>query len=283
MKIKTGTIMWLIAAFIWSWFMGITFVSIGLGSVLPALNTVAKPFVCLNGQMETNSQNYQVSPVESGTLLTWYCVDGRSGIKTGINPFIINFYAGSFYGLLIIIAVLISFYFYRRWGSSKETEAVKKRIAWFQGISVIVIIVGVTLFNLMSLIRSPTPESTTIPEATATSLASTFEALTLGNTIDFSSTDKPLADWNGIPILPEAIAGQQVNNGAYEFRVPVAYGLDMEAIESYYSDKLTLLGWNLADSRWAGIKFTKDTSVLLVTIAPTADAENWIVTLVFVP
>jgi hypothetical protein len=283
MKIKTSTLMWLIAGFFWSWFMGITFVSIGLGAVFPALNMVAKPFVCPIGQMETNSQYYQVSPVESVTTLTWYCIDGRSGTKTELNPFIINFYAGSIYALLINAAALIILYFYKKWGSSKKTEAVKKRIAWFQGISVIVIIVGVTLFNLMPLLRSAAPKSTTVPDATATSLASTYEALTLGKTIDFRSTGKPLADWKGIPIIPEAVAGQQVDDGAYEFRIPVDYGLDMQAIETYYNDKLKSLGWNLADSRWAGMKFTKDKNILLVTIAPTADANNWIVTLVYVP
>jgi hypothetical protein len=293
MKIKTSTIMWLIGGFIWSWFMGITAVSLGLGSVFPAINRVAKPFVCPGGQMVINSQNYTISPVENVTTLTWYCVDNLSGAKTELNPFIINVYAGSFYGLLIFVAVLGILYFYWRWGSSKETEKVKRRVAWIQGTSIILVIVGVTLFNLMPLIRSLTPESTTIPDATATSLASTYEALTLGKVIDFSSTDKPLADWNGIPIMPQADAGQQVNDGAYEFRVPTEYGLDMEAIESYYKGKLKSLGWTLADSRWAGMKFTRDKSVLLVTIAPTNNIEpsapsqipleSWVVTLVFVP
>ena len=221
MKINTSTIIWLIVGFIWSWFMGITAVSLGLGSLFPAINMVAKPFVCQGGQMVNNSQNYRVSPVENVTTLTWYCVDIHSGAKTELNPFIINVYAGSFYGLLIIVAVLIILYFYRRWGSSKETEKVKKRVAWIQSISIIVVIVGVTLFNLIPLIRILTPKSTTIPEATATSLASTYEALTLGKINDFSSTDKPLANWNGIPIMPEAIAGQQANNGTYTFKVPV--------------------------------------------------------------
>jgi hypothetical protein len=79
--------------------------------------------------------------------------------------------------------------------------------------------------------------------------------------------------------MPEAIAGQQANNGTYTFKVPV----DSGTIESYYSDKLKSLGWNLADSRWAGMKFTKDKSVLLVTLAPATDMESFIVTLVFVP
>jgi hypothetical protein len=279
MKINTRTIIWFIVGFIWCWFMGITAVSLGLGSLFPAMNTVAKPFVCPGGQMEINPQNYQVSPVENVTTLTWYCVDIHSGAKTELNLFIINFYAGSFYGLLIIVAALIILYLYRRWDPSKETEEVKKRVASIQSISVIVIIVGVTLFSLIPLFRVLIPESTRIPDATAASLALTYETLASKTTSDFSSTDKPLTDWNGIPIMPEAIAGQQAYNGTYTFKIPV----DSGTIESYYSNKLKSLGWNLADSRWQGMKFTRDKSVLLVTLAPATDMKSWVVTLVLVP
>jgi hypothetical protein len=279
MKINTRTIIWFIVGFIWCWFMGITAISVGLGSLFPAMNMVAKPFVCPGGQMEINSQNYQVSPVETVTTLTWYCVDLHSGAKTELNPFIINFYAGTFYGLLIYVTALIILYFYRSWDPTKETEEIKKRIARIKSISVIVIIVGVTLFSLMPLFRLLTPESTPIPDATATSLALTYDALTSKTTSDFSPTDKPLVDWNGIPIMPEAIAGQQVNNYTYTFKVPV----DSGSIESFYSDKLKSLGWNLADSRWQGMKFTKDKNVMLVTLAPATDMESWVVTLVLVP
>lgn len=279
MKINTRTIIWFIVGFIWCWFMGITAISVGLGSLFPAMNMVAKPFVCPGGQMEINSQNYQVSPVETVTTLTWYCVDLHSGAKTELNPFIINFYAGTFYGLLIYVTALIILYFYRSWDPTKETEEIKKRMARIKSISVIVIIVGVTLFSLMPLFRLLTPESTPIPDATATSLALTYDALTSKTTSDFSPTDKPLVDWNGIPIMPEAIAGQQVNNYTYTFKVPV----DSGSIESFYSDKLKSLGWNLADSRWQGLKFTKDKNVMLVTLAPATDMESWVVTLVLVP
>jgi hypothetical protein len=279
MKLSTRTILWLIVGFIWCWFMGITAVSLGLGSLFPDINRVAQPFVCPGGQMEINSQNYQVSPVEDVTTLTWYCVDDHSGAKTELNPFIINIYAGSFYGLLIIVAALISLYFYGRWGSANETEAVKKRVVWIQGACVLVIIVGATLINLIPLIHSLTPKPTTVPDATATALASTYEALTSKTTSDFNATDKPLADWNGIPIMPEAIAGQEIHNGAYSFKIPV----DSGTIETYYKDKLKSMGWNLADSRWQGMQFIKDKRVLLVTLVPAADMESWIVTLVSVP
>jgi hypothetical protein len=123
------------------------------------------------------------------------------------------------------------------------------------------------------------PEPTPIPDATATALAVTYEALTSRTTSEFSSTDKPLADWNGIPVMPQAIAGQQVNKDTYAFKVPV----DSGTIESYYSEKLKSLGWTLADSRWQGMQFTKDKKVLLVTFAPATDMESWIVTFVLIP
>jgi hypothetical protein len=59
--------------------------------------------------------------------------------------------------------------------------------------------------------------------------------------------------------------------------------VDSGTIESYYSDKLKSLSWSLADSRWQGLKFTKEKSVLLVTFAPAIDMESWVVTLVLAP
>ena len=276
MKIKRSTIIWLIVGFIWSIFMGITFVSTGLGAYFPTLNMIAKPFVCPDGQTDVSSQNYQVSPVENVTTLTWYCVDGQTGTKTEINPLIINLYAGPFYGVLIFAAGLIIWYFLRRRKPAKETAESKKRTVWIQVIAFIVLFAGVTLFNLMPLFRLTTTDSTPTPDATTVALALAYQTLTSGKPSDFSSTDKPLANWNGIPIMPKAIAGQQVNTDKYIFKVPV----DSGAIETFYSDTLKSLGWKLEDTRWLGMKFTKDKSTLLVTLAPATDMESWVVTFV---
>jgi hypothetical protein len=281
MKIKTSTIIWLIVGFIWSIFMGVTATSIGLGAAFPPLNLVAKPFICPTGQMNYQQIVSNPLPGTTYTQINWYCVDKRSGQKTELGIFPMGLYAGVIYGLLIFVVVLSAWYFYRRWDPSKATAESKKRVAWIQTIIVIIIIVGVTLFNLMPLFRSlaATPESTPIPNATATSLALTYKALISGTPSDFSSPDKPLANWNGIPIMPRAISGQQVNKGMYTFKVPV----DSGTILSFYSDTLKSLGWNLEDNQLLGMKFTKDKSALLVTLAPATDMESWIVTLVFVP
>jgi hypothetical protein len=275
MKINTRTIIWLLV-FIWFIFMGVTAVSYGLGALYPPLNKIAQPFVCPNGQMSVEENTSNPIPGTTITQIYWYCVDSKSGAKTKMVDAPIHLYAGAFYGLLMFVAALIIWYFYNR------------RIVWVQNIIKIIFVVGIILlilFPLMPLFSlvipesTPTPESTPIPDSTATSLALTYETLTSKTTSDFSSTDKPLANWNGIPIMPQAISGQQANKGMYTFKVPV----DSGTIESYYNDKLKSLGWNLADSRWQGMKFTKDKSVLLVTLAPATDMESWIVTLVFVP
>ncbi len=269
MKINTRTIIWLLV-FIWFIFMGVTAVSYGFGALYPPLNEIAQPFVCPNGQMSVEENTSNPMPGTTITQIYWYCVDSKSGAKTEMADPPIHLYAGAFYGLVMFVAALAIWYFY------------DKRIVWVQNIIKSIFVVGIILlilFPLMPLFSLMIPESTPVPDSTATSLALTYETLTSKTTSDFSSTDKPLADWNGIPIMPQATAGQQANNGTYTFKVPV----DSGTIESYYSDKLKSLGWNLSDSRWQGMKFTKDKSVLLVTYAPATDMESWVVTLVRIP
>lgn len=269
MKINTKAIIWLLV-FIWFIFMGVTAVSYGLGALYPPLNKVAQPFVCPNGQMSVEEITSNPLPGTTITQIYWYCVDRQSGAKTKMVDAPIHLYAGAFYGLLMFGAALLLWYLNN------------KRIVWAQNSLKIIIVVGIILlilFPLIPLFRLMIPESTPIPDSTATALALTYEALTSKTTSDFSSTNKPLADWNGIPIMSTAIAGQQADKDTYMFKVPV----DSGTIESYYSDTLKSLGWNLADSRWQGMKFTKDKSVLLVALVPATDLESWVVTLVLVP
>jgi hypothetical protein len=265
-KANNRTVIWLLV-FIWFIFMGVTAVSYGFGALYPPLNKVAQPFVCPNGQMSVEEITSNPIPGTTITQIYWYCVDSRSGAKTKIVDAPIHLVAGAFYGLLMFGAALLIWYLYNR------------RIVWVQNVIKGIFVVGiilVVLFPLLPLFRFVIPESTPIPEPTAASITLTYEALTSETTSDFSSTDKPLANWNGIPIMPQAIAGQKAGNGSYAFKVPV----DSGTIETYYTDKLKSLGWNLADSRWQGMKFTKDKSVLLVTLVPATDMESWVVTLV---
>ncbi len=104
MKLKTSTLIW---TFVWCIFMGITVGSIGIGAAFPDANLIAKPFVCPSGQMRNSSDYYQVSPVESVTTITWYCVDAKTGAKTELGIFPMSLYAGTIYGLLLFVAVFI--------------------------------------------------------------------------------------------------------------------------------------------------------------------------------
>lgn len=79
--------------------------------------------------------------------------------------------------------------------------------------------------------------------------------------------------------MSEATAGQQADPDRYSFRVVV----DSGKIESFYSDTLKSLGWDLVDKQWLGMEFTKDKRILLVTFAPDSDLQSWVVTLVLVP
>jgi hypothetical protein len=269
MKINSTAIIWLLV-FTWFIFMGVTAVSYGLGALYPPMNKIAGPFVCPNGQMSAEKNVSNPMPGTTITQIYWYCVDGQSGARTKIVDAPIHLYAGAFYGLLLFGAALLIWHFR------------DSRIVWVRNIIKTIFVAGIILlilFPLMPLLSLVIPESTPIPDSTATSLAVTYEALTSKTTSDFSSTEEPLANWNGIPIMPEAIAGQQADDRTYAFKVPV----DSGTIESYYSDTLKSLGWDLADSRWQGMEFTKDKSVLLVILTPSANMQDWIVTLLLVP
>ncbi len=276
-KIKTSTLIWF-GILLWCLFMGITAISMGLGSLFPSMNLIVRPFVCPNGQAEVDSQSYQISPVETVTTLTWYCVDEASGARTKLNPLVINLYAGLIYGSLLFVVILVAWYFYRKWDPSKASERVRQRVAWLQSTFVIALIACMILFGLMPLFRFTSVEATATPDVAATSIALTFQAMSGGTPVAFTSTEKPLASWNGIPVMREALAGHEVDHDHYSFQVFV----DSETIESFYKDTLPSQGWALVESRWLGMEFTRDGHILLVTMAPASDLQSWVVTLTLV-
>jgi hypothetical protein len=81
---------------------------------------------------------------------------------------------------------------------------------------------------------------------------------------------KPAADWNGLPIMPQATAGQEFSSNTYSFEVD-ATAAD---VQSFYDDKLKALGWTQPFSLGIGSEggemlFTKDNNILSVTITPS--------------
>jgi len=87
--------------------MGITAISVGLGAAFPSINTIAKPVVCPNGEMENYAQVYRPYPGKVVTTRTWYCTD-QSGNKTQLSMFPIGMFAGTIYGvgLFLLVSVL---------------------------------------------------------------------------------------------------------------------------------------------------------------------------------
>ena len=103
----------LIVVLAFSLMIGFTGVAMGLGSLFPSLNMVAKPFVCAGGEM---SYEQQSSRVGSATYHTarWYCQQPYS--KAEIDTNAIFFYSGLLYGILIFAMLLGVIYIY--WNSS---------------------------------------------------------------------------------------------------------------------------------------------------------------------
>jgi len=109
-KVKTSSLItWLTVGFIFSIFIGITGISMGLGSIYPQLNRVAKPFVCPSQEL---TYTQQISEIGSDTYwsATWFCEENE------IDPNVISLYAGSLYGLVLFILLLIIVYVY--WNSN---------------------------------------------------------------------------------------------------------------------------------------------------------------------
>ncbi len=111
---KTGTIMSGIAVFIWSIFMGVTAIAIGVGAAFPPLNQIAAPFICPNGQMTYTEETSNPLPGTTYTQIGWYCVDKQTGAKTELDIFPMTLYSGVFYGLLLFVVILAIWYFANR-------------------------------------------------------------------------------------------------------------------------------------------------------------------------
>jgi len=278
MKITGKTVGWVIAIFVWSLFMGVTAISIGVGALYPPLNYIAKPFACPNGQL-SYQQNVS-NPIPGTTYITagWACTDSRSGSHTPIDAVKMGVYAGPFYGLVLFLVVALLWYINARWGPDLATGKIIRRLEGGLGILLLVLFIGWTaIWPIASVfvdefVPTPTPPAA---DTAATALESTYENLTQGQPVTFNSSATPLPNWNGIPIMTQATAGQQVDDHTYTFDVP----LDSGTIESFYTGTLKSLGWNQVDSRWMGMQYTKDERTLLVTLAPASDEQSFVVTL----
>jgi len=87
----------------------------------------------------------------------------------------------------------------------------------------------------------------------------------------FNPQGAPVQDWRGIPIMPEAIAGQEFSeNNTYSFKVNVT----AQAVQEFYDEQLTALGWSQpfsfpVEGEGGLMVFRKEESSLAITITPS--------------
>ena len=84
----------------------------------------------------------------------------------------------------------------------------------------------------------------------------------------------PAQEWRRIPIMPEAIAGQEfaVNN-AYSFKVQAS----AQDVQGFYDERLTQLGWSQPfespfDENGGMMTFRKERSSLAINVTPSEDS-----------
>src|SRR5688500_4030406 len=110
------------------------------------------------------------------------------------------------------------------------------------------------LFTLLSLLLpacsalAPTPTATPVPTASATTRPTSTPRPTLTPTIMPTPTQDiallvpvgtPEAEWEGIPIMPAALAGAAYT-GQYRFTIKTTAG----EIQEFYTTELADLGWS---------------------------------------
>lgn len=115
MKLSTGTIKQLLVPLLWSMFVGIVGISIGLGSLVPAINDVAKPIVCADGEILHDQQVVQDTVTRTSYSADYRCSEPGSGPAAAREVHTINPipYAGPFFGLVCFGLFLLGRRFFK--------------------------------------------------------------------------------------------------------------------------------------------------------------------------
>lgn len=133
--------------------------------------------------------------------------------------------------------------------------------------------------------EAPTPTDTSLPTSTSTP-APTLTATETPSPISPTETPsssvlplpsgKPASSWENIPIMPNAIAGEERSSGgtkSYTFTVEAS----AEEIQTFYETELAKLGWNRlavgqgAEKNTLMIIFTKGSNILSLLVLPQPD------------
>lgn len=112
------------------------------------------------------------------------------------------------------------------------------------------------------------------------SVAPTLEALATHFGNFFNPQGTPITEWNGIPIMPQATAGQEFDSTTYSFKATAT----AQEVQDFYNAQLTTLGWTQSFSMPGGadaalMLFEKDDQTLTITVAPTESSIVVLLTL----
>lgn len=88
-------------------FMGILVISVGLGAAFPAINQIARPFVCPTGTMNMKSRVFNPYPGKVVTSQTWYCVNEQDQTETQLSMFQIAPISGGIYGMILFALLAV--------------------------------------------------------------------------------------------------------------------------------------------------------------------------------
>jgi len=97
----------------------------------------------------------------------------------------------------------------------------------------------------------------------------------------FNPQGTPVSEWNGIPVMPQATAGQEFpETKTYSFKADAT----SEDVLDYYKDQLAGLGWSETfsmpgDNDGAISVYSKDSSVLTITVVSSEGTLVVILTL----
>ncbi len=117
------------------------------------------------------------------------------------------------------------------------------------------------------------PTSTSTPESTNTPVVSTE---TPSAFVLPMPSGKPLSEWEGIPVMPNAIAGEG-DSGGYSFTINAS----PDEIQRFYEKELGSLGWNMFASGQGStdavmLIFMKDAGTLSVSVIPQPDGSMYV-------
>jgi hypothetical protein len=123
--------------------------------------------------------------------------------------------------------------------------------------------------------NTPTPEPTATPTQTLTPKPSKTPAL---ESILPMPAGLPAAEWQGLPIMPGAIAGEN-DGSSYVFTIEAS----SDDIIGHYGSELSKLGWNLlatgqtpSGKGTAMLIFMQNSAMVTVSVIPLSDGLMYV-------